>query len=190
MKDFLKNNGLLVLIIALLLSLITAVFTLTFGGIANPFANLAGVVSTPFRNGISSFVGWAEGRYSDAFERESMEEELEALRQENAELRRQAREGEAATRENQRLRDLLGLKNQRPDFELQEATVTFRPLSDVEIDAYIATGEPMDKAGAYGIQEKGALLVDHLRGDYFNVMGLPICRLGLGLKQFGVECLA
>ena len=74
--------------------------------------------------------------------------------------------------------------------DVVSTAVTFRPLTDAEIDAYIATGEPMDKAGAYGIQEKGALLVDHLRGDYFNVMGLPVCRLGLMLKHFGVECLA
>ena len=74
--------------------------------------------------------------------------------------------------------------------DVVSTAVTFRELDHAEIDAYIATGEPMDKAGAYGIQEKGALLVDHLQGDYFNVMGLPVCRLGLWLKQFGVECLA
>ena len=67
--------------------------------------------------------------------------------------------------------------------------VTFRPLSPREIDAYIATGEPMDKAGGYGIQGRGALLVEGLRGDYFNVMGLPVCALGQVLRQFGVECL-
>ncbi len=67
--------------------------------------------------------------------------------------------------------------------------VRFRELSDAEIDAYLATGEPMDKAGAYGIQGRGALLVEGIRGDYFNVMGLPVCRLGLVLKEFGVNCL-
>ena len=55
--------------------------------------------------------------------------------------------------------------------------VTFRELSDREIDAYIATGEPMDKAGAYGIQGGAALFCTGLRGDYYNVMGLPVCRL-------------
>ena len=58
-----------------------------------------------------------------------------------------------------------------------------------EIDAYIATGEPMDKAGAYGIQGRGALFVAHLDGDYFNVMGLPLCRLGQLLNELGVELL-
>ncbi len=68
--------------------------------------------------------------------------------------------------------------------------VRFRPLSREEIGAYVATGEPMDKAGAYGIQALGALLVEGIKGDYFNVMGLPVCRLGLTLKHFGVDCLA
>ena len=54
---------------------------------------------------------------------------------------------------------------------------------------YIATGEPMDKAGAYGIQGRGALFVAHLDGDYFNVMGLPLCRLGQLLNELGVELL-
>lgn len=83
MKDFLKQNGILILVIALLLTLIVAVLSFTFGGIANPFANLAGIVATPFRNGIHAVVEWTEGIYSDVFERQAMESELEALRQEN-----------------------------------------------------------------------------------------------------------
>jgi len=72
-----------------------------------------------------------------------------------------------------------------------EATrVQFRPLSEGEIGAYIATGEPMDKAGAYGIQGRGAVLVEGIRGDYFNVMGLPLCRLAGMLRDFGVDVLA
>ncbi len=65
--------------------------------------------------------------------------------------------------------------------------VSFRELGDGEIKAYVATGEPMDKAGAYGIQGLGALLVRGIRGDYFNVMGLPLCRVGTALKNFGLE---
>lgn len=67
--------------------------------------------------------------------------------------------------------------------------VRFRPLTSGEIERYIATGEPMDKAGAYGIQGRGALFVAHLDGDYFNVMGLPLCRLGQLLNELGVELL-
>ena len=61
--------------------------------------------------------------------------------------------------------------------------VTFRRLSKAEIDAYIATNEPMDKAGAYGIQEKGSLLVSRFEGDFFNVVGLPVERLALELDR-------
>ena len=72
-----------------------------------------------------------------------------------------------------------------------EATqVRFRPLSPREIQAYVDSGAPMDKAGADGVQELGALLVEGIRGDYFNVVGLPLCRLGQMLSQFGVELLA
>lgn len=55
--------------------------------------------------------------------------------------------------------------------------IHFRALSQKEIRRYVATGEPMDKAGAYGIQGGAALFAQHLRGDYYNVMGLPVCRL-------------
>lgn len=58
-----------------------------------------------------------------------------------------------------------------------ETRVTFYPLSDDEIDDYIASGEPFDKAGAYGIQGLGATLVKEIHGDYFNVVGLPIGRV-------------
>ena len=71
-----------------------------------------------------------------------------------------------------------------------EATlVRFRPLTQREIHLYIQTGEPMDKAGAYGVQGKGALLVERLEGDFFNVMGLPVLRLSRMLAQFGIRLL-
>ncbi len=62
--------------------------------------------------------------------------------------------------------------------------VAFYPLKAEEIEEYIATGESMDKAGAYGIQGKGSLLVKEIKGDYFNVVGLPVARLSRELKAF------
>ena len=65
----------------------------------------------------------------------------------------------------------------------EETEVEFYPLTDQEILDYVATGEPMDKAGAYGIQGRGAVLVKRINGDYFNVMGLPISKVYRELKD-------
>ncbi len=64
--------------------------------------------------------------------------------------------------------------------------IYFRALTDGEIRAYIATKEPMDKAGSYGIQGGAALFAERIEGDYFNVVGLPVCRLGKILRDVGV----
>ena len=82
-----------------------------------------------------------------------------------------------------------GVTVQQGDRRLTEAESTlvyFRPASQAELLAYIRTGEPMDKAGAYGVQGRGALLVERLDGDFFNVMGLPLLRLSRMLERFGV----
>ena len=64
--------------------------------------------------------------------------------------------------------------------------IHFRELHPDEIRAYIASGEPMDKAGAYGIQGGAALFADQMEGDYYNVMGLPVCRLATILRSLGL----
>jgi septum formation protein len=74
---------------------------------------------------------------------------------------------------------------QRVDYEMTQ--VKFRSLSMKEIEAYVSTGEPLDKAGAYGIQGKGAVLVEAIHGCYFNVVGLPIVKLVLLFQDFGVS---
>ena len=71
----------------------------------------------------------------------------------------------------------------------QVTKVWFRDLSEDAISRYIASGEPMDKAGAYGIQQKGALLVRGIEGDYFNVVGLPLCKLCEVLEDLGCTTL-
>lgn len=73
--------------------------------------------------------------------------------------------------------------------DYERTCVRFRELNEREIKAYIATGEPMDKAGAYGAQGKGALFVEGIEGDFFNVMGLPLCRLSKMLEKLGVSLL-
>ena len=65
--------------------------------------------------------------------------------------------------------------------------IHFRELTEKEIRAYVATGEPMDKAGAYGIQGGAALFCTHMVGDYYNVMGLPVCRLGQVLREMAPD---
>ncbi len=73
---------------------------------------------------------------------------------------------------------------------LHEITrVTFHPLSAGQIRAYVASGEPMDKAGAYGAQGLGSLLIERIEGDYFNVVGLPVSRVYQLLKEHGLDCL-
>ena len=67
------------------------------------------------------------------------------------------------------------------------ADITFRPMSQREIRSYVRTGEPMDKAGAYGIQGGAALFAEKINGDFYNVMGLPVCRLGRILDRMVPE---
>ncbi|GGK15944.1 Maf-like protein [Caldalkalibacillus thermarum] len=71
----------------------------------------------------------------------------------------------------------------------QATKVHMRPLTPEEIKTYIATGEPMDKAGSYAIQGLGAILVDKIEGDYFTVVGLPVALLAQFLHQFGLNVL-
>ena len=68
----------------------------------------------------------------------------------------------------------------------EKTTVYFRDVSESEIIKYVDTGEPMDKAGAYAAQGGAAVFIERIDGDFFNVMGLPLCRLSLLLKEFGV----
>ncbi|MGM9662702.1 MAG: Maf family protein [Oscillospiraceae bacterium] len=79
------------------------------------------------------------------------------------------------------------LQGGRLSTEVEATDVYFRPATEQELLGYIATGEPMDKAGAYGAQGLGALLVERIDGDFFNVMGLPILRLSRMLRPFGVR---
>lgn len=85
---------------------------------------------------------------------------------------------------------MTGVTVAREDILLTHTEIThihFRKLSQKEIAAYVATGEPMDKAGSYGIQGGAALFAEKMDGDYYNVMGLPVCRLYQMLQQIAPE---
>lgn len=84
----------------------------------------------------------------------------------------------------------VALVNNGKEVAFAEKTdVFFREMRDDEIEAYIKTGEPMDKAGAYGAQGIGAVFVRRIEGDFFNVMGLPVCRLVTALRSIGQDLL-
>jgi septum formation protein len=80
-----------------------------------------------------------------------------------------------------------------PGIEISDvvtAKVTFKALTEGQIERYIATGEPFDKAGGYGIQGRAAAMIREISGDYYTVVGLPVCRLGeLLAEHFGIEVL-
>ena len=85
---------------------------------------------------------------------------------------------------------MTGMTVLRDDRILSHTEVTdihFRKLSDAEIRAYVASGEPMDKAGSYGIQGGAALFCEKMSGDYYNVVGLPVCKLGMMLQTIAPE---
>lgn len=90
-------------------------------------------------------------------------------------------------RTHQVMTGLTVLRGDTVSTSAQITQIRFRPLSDGEILAYIRTGEPMDKAGAYGIQGGAALFAEDIQGDYYNVMGLPVCRLGQVLRRMAPE---
>ena len=92
-------------------------------------------------------------------------------------------------KDHQVMTGLTVLKGETAGVCTEVADVHFRELTDREILAYIRTGEPMDKAGSYGIQGKAAMFVEGIRGDYFNVMGLPVCRLYQMLTEIAPELL-
>ena len=88
-------------------------------------------------------------------------------------------------RDHQVMTGCTVLRGDRCETFTEVTDLHFRDLSEKEIEDYVATGEPMDKAGAYGIQGGAALFCERMVGDYYNVMGLPVCRLGKVLMAMG-----
>lgn len=92
-------------------------------------------------------------------------------------------------REHQVMTGLTVMQGKNAETVTVTTSLHFRDLSDEEIRAYIATGEPKDKAGAYAVQGLAAMFVSRLDGDYYNVMGLPVCTLATMLRKRGVKLL-
>ena len=90
-------------------------------------------------------------------------------------------------KDHQVMTGLTVLRGETAIVHTEVTDIHFRELTDREIRAYIATGEPMDKAGSYGIQGGAALFAEKMVGDYYNVMGLPVCRLGQILRSAAPE---
>ena len=126
MKDFLRQNGILLVIIALLLTILIGVGTAFMGGNADPLSNVVNTVTSPIRNGIAAAADWAEGVYNYVFRYGQIQEELDSLRAQVAELEDQVREGQEAAKQNERLRELLDLQAKREDFVFESARVTGR----------------------------------------------------------------
>ena len=86
-------------------------------------------------------------------------------------------------RAHQVMTGMTVLQGHRTISHTEVTDVYFRPLTEQQIEKYVATGDPMDKAGSYGIQSGAAVFVERICGDYYNVVGLPVCRLSQILEQ-------
>lgn len=84
---------------------------------------------------------------------------------------------------------IIDTKNKITVNDVGKAVVRFRNLSDEEIDDYVATGEPITKAGAYGLMDKAAVLVESINGDFYSVIGLPLNKIYIELKKLGINTL-
>ena len=92
-------------------------------------------------------------------------------------------------RDHQVMTGCTVLRGDRSETFTEVTDLHFRTLSQTEIENYVASGEPMDKAGSYGIQGGAALFCQRMAGDYYNVMGLPVCRLSQVLKKIAPEAM-
>lgn len=183
MKDFLRQNGILLLIAAVLLTLVVGVASLLLGGVAGPVGNFFSWLATPARNAVNAFVGWTEQIYSDAYDRDALREENERLRRELSELEQKAREGEEALQENERLRDLLGLRERRRDLEWESATVTGWENTNWYSRMVVSKGSDHGvELGDCVIDEYGNLVgvVAGLGGNYATISTLVDAGLEMG----------
>ena len=138
MKRFFRNNGGLLLIAAALLAAVLAIGAQILG--FDPLTSALEVLATPFRTASAAVTSWTQAQYDRAFRYDELAVENEALRQRVAQLEQDAIAGQDAQRENERLRDLLGLREERPELQYQDAAVVRRASSNWTADFTIDRG--------------------------------------------------
>ena len=159
MKDFLRQNGILLLVIALLASILIGIISYVMGGEADPLSNIVNTITAPVRGGVAAAADWVEGAYAYVFRRGKLEDELDALRRQVGELQEKVRQGEEASRENEQLRDLLGLQARRRDFVFEAAKVTARSTSNWESTLTLSKGSTAGiEAGDCVVTQTGVLV--------------------------------
>lgn len=159
MKDFLRQNGILLLVIALLLSILIGVLSFAMSGQADPLSNLVGTVTAPVRGGIAAAADWMEGVYNYVFHYGEMERELDSLRAQVGKLEEQLRQSEEASKENDQLRELLELQARRRDFVFEDVRITGRSTSNWESVLTLSKGSSSGiEAGDCVVTERGVLV--------------------------------
>ena len=159
MKDFLRQNGILLLVIALLASILIGIFTFVLSGEADPLSNIVNTIAAPVRGGVAAAADWVEGAYAYVFRRGELEDELDALRRQVGELQEKVRQGEEASRENEQLRDLLGLQARRRDFVFEAGKVTAQSTANWESTLTLSKGSAAGiEAGDCVVTQTGVLV--------------------------------
>ena len=159
MKDFLRNNGIWLLVIALLLSVLIGVGSSLMGGNTDPLSNAVTTVTAPIRNGIAAVAGWAEGVSRYVLRYGEIQQELDSLRAQVAQLQDDLRAAQEASRENEQLRQLLDLAQRRRDFTFEAAKVTARSTTNWESTLTLSKGTDTDVAvGDCVVTEQGVLV--------------------------------
>jgi len=158
-KDFFRQNGILLLVIAFLLSVLIGVLSYVMGGQADPLSNLVNAVAGPVRGGVAAAADWAEGVYSYVFHYGELEDELKQLRAQVGELEEKVRQGEEASRENEQLRKLLDFQTRRRELKTEPVKVTARSTDNWESTLTLGKGSSAGiEAGDCVITETGVLV--------------------------------
>lgn len=169
MKDFFHKNGILILVIAILLTAIFAVGSAILG--LDPLSNLLGAASAPFREAANAVASWTEDRYNYAFRYDDLEKENEILRTQLAEALEELRDAQDANRQNEEYRELLNLAQRHADFQFEDASVTTRATSNWSFTMTI------NKGSSTGV-ETGDCVVDR----YGNLVGV-VGKVGLNWSE-------